>query len=167
MVPAGVLLVAPATFHIQLAPERVGTGTPEVVFATETDVLTPAVPTFVMVTWSCAGPGAMSIWAPTVSPATLATLTLLSPALAPATSPVVVAAVPTSVAIRTTAASPEPIRTLSPVANPAALAILTLVSPAAAGYTIAVGAPAAVPTPVRVTCCAEAPLPTVSGPPMT
>src|ERR1051325_4868606 len=109
----------------------------------------------------------MSISAPTVSPATLATLTLLSPALAPATRPVVVAAVPTSVAIRTTAASPEPIRTLSPVAKPAVLAILTLVPPAAAGYTIVVGAPAAVPTPVIVTCWADAPLPTGSGPPVT
>ena len=52
----------------------------------------------------------MSIWAPIVSPATLATFTLVAPARAPATSPVVVAAVPTAVAIRTLAASPEPIR---------------------------------------------------------
>src|SRR4029079_14808000 len=90
----------------------------------------------------------MSIWAPAVSPATLATLMLRSPALASSTRPVVVAAVPTSVAVRTTVASPAPMRTLSPAANPAVLAILTLLSPVAAGYTSVVGAPAAVATPV-------------------
>src|ERR1041384_7684343 len=103
----------------------------------------------------------MSISAPTVSPATLATLTLLSPALAPATRPAGGAAGPTSEAV------PARIWTLSPAAKPAVLAILTLVPPAAAGYTIVVGAPAAVPTPVIVTCWADAPLPTVSGPPAT
>ena len=76
----GALLEAVGVFQIQYESAIDGIGRPEVVLATETVVLTPAVPTDVIVTWSWLTPGSMSISLPTARPLTLVTLTLVSPA---------------------------------------------------------------------------------------
>ena len=102
--PAGVLVDAPATFQIQFAPASDGGGVPggPMVEAAASVVLTAAVPTEVIVLVS---PPIVSL-PPAAMPATLLTLTLVSPAAAGSASGVLVGAVPIDVIVRDSSRSP-------------------------------------------------------------